>query len=306
MSAYARSYRDLESFLHEDFTKKDYMVTGMDGETFGHHRPGLQTLLTEMLTADDFEHAFFSEVIQRFPEVEEVTPLTSTWASSQKDIEDGIQFISWSDPSNEIQKYQWELQRLVLEEIKSKNETGAAREKLDAALASDQFFWSSGRPWWSHEVIELGAWMLLDAVKSMEHPDPKVVEKACDLYLKILVTTFEWQRTGRVRSLSRETKETVRIPFKDRTAAEPWVYQAFIDLMRQEMAKAAAKENFEEAILWRDAIWKLETKNDIFDAVHAVDLLRKQIPDTTIREVLDKYTADYKKILSGQPEQRTL
>jgi len=70
--------------------------------------------------------------------------------------------------------------------------------------------------------------------------------------------------------------------------------------------KAAQKANYEEEILWRDAIWKLETKNDIFDAVHAVDLLRRQVPDTKIREVLDQYTAEYKKIVSGQPEQRSI
>ena len=101
-------------------------------------------------------------------------------------------------------------------------------------------------------------------------------------------------------------KDAPRIPFKDKTANEPWVYRAFLDLMKEEMKKAAQKENYEEAVLWRDAIWKLETKNDIFDAVHAVDLLRKQIPDTQIRKMLDKYTADYKNLVSGQPEQRTV
>ncbi|MDO8515456.1 MAG: UvrB/UvrC motif-containing protein [bacterium] len=286
MSAMVRHKEDLKY----DETK-GYMVTGMDGETFGHHRPGLQTLLTELLTSTEFEHAFFSELPKLFPATETVTPVVSTWASSQKDIEDGIQFISWNDPNNAIHKLQWELQNLVL---KSPN---ANREKLDMGLASDQFFWASAKPWWSLEQIELGAWTLLDAARS---------EKAYDLYLRIIATAFEWQRSGKVRELSHEMKETARIPFKDKTEKEPWIYNAFIDMMKGEMKKAAEKENYEEALLWRDAIWKLETKNDIFDAVHAIDLLRRQIPDTTIREILDKYTADYKNLVSGQPEQRAI
>lgn len=285
MSAMVRHFEDLK---YDE--AKDYMVTGMDGETFGHHRPGLQDLLTELLISDEFDHKFFSELIDKYP-VEEVIPVVSTWASSQKDIEEGIQFISWDDPNNEIHRLQWELFNLVLHDPK------ANRELLDQGLASDQFFWASAKPWWSLEQIELGAWTLLSAC----HTD-----KAFDLYLKIIAKAFEWQRSGKVRELSHNMKETARIPFKDKTEKEPWIYKAFIDLMRGEMKKAAEKENFEEALLWRDAIWKLETKNDIFDAVHAVDLLRKQIADTTIREVLDKYTADYKNLVSGQPEQRTV
>lgn len=308
MSAMVRHEADIREYLN-DYDKKDYMVTGMDGETFGHHRPGLQTLLTELLTSKDFDHKFFSELIGQY-EVEEVSPIVSTWASSQKDIEDQIQFISWDDPANEIHKLQWELQRLVMDEIKSVGadprvrpgtHTGVplqtAREKLDMGLASDQFFWASAKPWWSLEQIELGAWTLLEACHN---------EKTFDLYLKIIAKAFEWQRSGKVRELSHDMKEGARIPFKDKTEKEPWVYNAFIDLMRGEMKKAADKENYEEALLWRDAIWKLETKNDIFDAIHAVDLLRRQVPNIDVENLIKKYHADYINLVSGQPEQRTL
>jgi hypothetical protein len=291
MSAMVRREKDLKYYLKEEYGKKDYMVTGMDGETFGHHRPGLQTLLTELLVSKEFDHLFFSELPTQFKAEEEVLPVVSTWASSQKDIEDGRQFISWNDPANEIHKMQWELFNMAL---KVENPD---RELLDKGLASDQFFWASAKPWWSLEEIERGAWNLLEVIKN---------DKAYDLYLKILATAFSWQRTGRIRELSHQMKEEARIPFNDKTRHEPWIYKAFLDLMKNLEEKAAQKANYEEAILWRDAIWKLETKNDIFDAVHAVDLLRRQVPDTKIREVLDQYTAEYKKIVSGQPEQRSI
>ncbi|MEK7566014.1 MAG: UvrB/UvrC motif-containing protein [Patescibacteria group bacterium] len=304
MSAMVRCEEDLKYYLKDEYGKKGYMVTGMDGETFGHHRPGLQSLLTELLVSKEFDHAFFSELLQLFPETETVTPVVSTWASSQKDIEEGIQFISWDEPDNQIQRFQWELQRLVLEKVK--DDTGEARKKLDMGLASDQFFWASAKPWWSLEVIELGAWTLLDALKSLPDPDQKIIERAYDLYLKIIAMAFEWQRTGKVREISKQMKDVPRIPFKDKTKTEPWVYNAFIDLLKQSMKEAAKKENFEEAILWRDAIWKIETKNDVFDAVHAIDLLRIQIPGTEILNIIDKHRKEYERLVSGQPEQRAI
>jgi excinuclease UvrABC helicase subunit UvrB len=116
------------------------------------------------------------------------------------------------------------------------------------------------------------------------------------------------QRTGYIRELARRYKEHARIPFKDRTAGvgEPWVYDAFVSLLRREMRTASKNENFEEAILWRDAIWKLETKNDIYDAIHAVDLLRKKITEPEILNVVEKYRLQYVKIKPGQPEHRDI
>jgi len=56
--------------------------------------------------------------------------------------------------------------------------------------------------------------------------------------------------------------------------------------------------------LWRDAIWKLNTKNDIYDAVHAIDILRKQITNAQILDMIGKYRREYERFSSGQPERR--
>jgi aspartokinase-like uncharacterized kinase len=76
--------------------------------------------------------------------------------------------------------------------------------------------------------------------------------------------------------------------------------------MKKKMLEAAKKKNFERAILWRDAIWKLETKNDIYDAIHAVDLLRLEVPDPQLKKLMDRYKENYEKIKPGQPERRTV
>lgn len=308
MSALVRREEDFQAILGQEHLKKSYIVTGMDGETFGHHRPGLQELLTELLRSDSFEHVFLSELPELFPNTIDVSPLVSTWASTEQDIEDGKQFLTWHDSTNPIHGYQWELQKLARTVIsKEKTLESDARRKLDAALASDQFFWASARPWWSLEVIEGGAWALRDAISASRRATRRTNAAAESLYYRIISTAFEWQRTGTVRKRYSQYKEQPRIPFKDRTvgAGEPWVYDAFIALMRTAMVDAAAKQNYEEAIIWRDAIWKLETKNDIYEAVHAVDILRKQIPEDKILAMIGTYRREYERIASGQPEHRS-
>ena len=310
MSALVRRERDFKELMGQEYKRKGYMITGMDGETFGHHRPGLQKLLTGLLISDDFEHVFFSELPSQIKQHVQVNPVVSTWASTEKDIERGEQFLTWKDSQNKLHDMQWELQHLVLNAVKSyagtSEEINLARRKLDQALASDHFFWASARPWWSLEVIEAGAWILLDTIRSIPRCRLEIIQRAEHLYHAIIALSFEWQRTGYIRNIYGQYRETPRIPFKDNTIGrgEPWVYRAFIELMKNAMKEATEKENFEEAILWRDAIWKLDTKNDIYDAVHAVDILRKQITNAQILDMIDKYRREYERLVSGQPEQR--
>lgn len=310
MSALVRNERDLKELMKDEYAKKRYMITAMDGETFGHHRPGLQKLLSELLASSDFQHTFMGELPEVFPKRKAVVPVASTWSSTEKDIEDGVQFLTWSDPKNEIHLLEWKLQKLALSLISKHLDhasvEGVARRKLDEALASDQFFWASAHPWWSLEMIEAGAWYLLDSIRSMAGVDIKEIQEAEEIYFKIIAAAFEWQRTGHVRNRYKNYKEQPRIPFKDRTtgSGEPWVYDAFIELMKDAMKEAARKESFEEATVWRDAIWKLETKNDIYDATHVIDLLRVNIPNGEILDMIGKYRKAYEHIASGQPEQR--
>ncbi len=310
MSALVRREQDFHELMGEEYKRKGYMVTGMDGETFGHHRPGLQKLLTGLLVSEDFEHVFLSELPDQIEKHQTVSPLVSTWASTEKDIEEGKQFLTWQDKNNALHNMEWELFHLALNTVRnfkgSARDIQTAREKLDVALASDHFFWASAKPWWSLEVIESGAWLLLDTMRSVPDIPEDILLKAEGIYHKIIATAFEWQRTGHIRKMYRHYKEHARIPFKDATVGkgEPWVYDAFIELMKNAMKEAANEENFERAILWRDAIWKLNTKNDIYDAMHAIDLLRKEVTNAQVLDMIGKYRREYERLSSGQPEQR--
>lgn len=315
MSAVVRNAESLKETIAPSLETKRYLLTAMDGETFGHHRPGLEKLLFEILESPNFKKIFISEIPQYFPKRKEVSPVEATWASSEEDIEKKEQFLSWNDPDNEIHTLQWAFFDFVLSKIKKLEvdeletpEGKTARENMDIAEASDHFWWASAKPWWSIEMIEQGAWQLLCTIQSVPHVSLEDVQRAENYYKDIIVKAFFWQRSGKIKKLAREMRSATKIPFKERTAeaGKEEVYKAFIETMKDEMKKAAKKEEYEKAILWRDAIWKLETKNDIYDAIHATDLLRKEVPLLDLEKIMDKYKKEYEKKKSGQPEDRRI
>ena len=312
MSAVVRSRETLLESMKDDLKSGRYLITAMDAETFGHHRPGLEKLLFEIFETPEFELIKISNIPKFYKKIEKISPVKSTWASSPKDIEDGIQFLSWSDPENQIHKWQWDFLNLVLKQFykvpKTHPKYKDLRKKIDTCLASDQFWWASAKPWWSLEMIEAGAFRMLETIRQIPNVPKKNLKKARDFYEKIVSTAFHWQRSSKIRKMMREQKEILRIPFKERTlekgGAEKGVYYAFLDMMRKLEKKAAKNREYEKAILWRDAIYKLKHKLDIYDLLNAVDLLRVEIPHDIVEKTIEKYKAKFRKIRGGQPEQR--
>ena len=312
MGAAVRSYESLREAMGREFTSDRYLITGMDGETFGHHRPGLDKLLLGIFKSTDFDLIKISDLPKFYTKIEEITPVNSTWASSEQDIERGIQFLSWRDPDNEIHHWQKELVDLVLDSFyqmdKSLPQYGDMRRLMDEALSSDQFWWASAKPWWSLEEIVKGAVMCFSIIKDIPGISKEKIDHASFLYEKIVSTAFQWKRSGKVYNMLQAQKSITRIPFKERTfeqgGEEGEKYKAFLDLFKKLEKEASVKGEYEKAILWRDAVWKLENKMDIYDAMHVVDLLRLEIPNFEVDRIIKEYQDKYKKIRGGQPEQR--
>lgn len=312
MSAVVRSRETLLNAMRDDLKSSRFLVTAMDGETFGHHRPGLEKLLFEVFDTPEFELVKISDLPSLFHKTIEVEPVSSTWASSAEDIKRNVQFLSWSDPENIIHSIQWKFLHLVMNEfykISQKDSTYKdVREKMDIALSSDPFWWASAKPWWSLEMIEEGAYRLLEALRAMPKISKEILNQASKYYEEIISIAFNWQRSGKIRQMAAETNKILRIPFKDRTigkgGAEKGVYYAFIDMMKRLQKEASEKGEYEKAILWRDAIFKLDKKLDIYDTINAIDLLRVEIPNKEVEELISQYKEKYKDIRGGQPEQR--
>jgi hypothetical protein len=108
--------------------------------------------------------------------------------------------------------------------------------------------------------------------------------------------------------MMRQQHAILRIPFKERTlekgGAEAGVFHAFIDMMDTLEQKARERGEYEKAILWRDAKFKLEHKLDVYDAVNAVDLLRIEIPHEEVEKTIETYKEKYRALRGGQVEQR--
>ncbi len=312
MSGIERQGTMISNLVHE-YGDIGYLVTAMDGETFGHHRTGLVEPFLDVFDDNGIEFNTFADILSLNLPVQQASIRDSTWASSEDDISKYTQFISWKDPSNFLHTWQWEFVNLVLKLIHTVDDKDpnypSLRVMADKALASDQFFWACAKPWWSVEMIEAGAYMCLEVIEKVPGAHIGDIEKARTLYRSIISTAFEWQRSGRIREISKERNIAQRIPFKTRTleagGTEPAVYQAFVDMMRSEEQRAAKSSEYEKAILWRDAVYKIETKNDIYDAVNAVDLLRLEISNEEVEQMIARYKTEYDKIRGGQPEQRS-
>lgn len=303
MGAVVRNGKSLLEAMAGEEKKNRYLLTAMDGETFGHHRPGLEKLLFEILSSPNFKKITISEIEKFFPLAEPIDPLPATWSTTEEEIKENRQFMSWDDPENLIHKWQWEFTDWTLKIVKKINPQklyyNEIRAKMDRALHSCQYWWASAKPWWSLEMIEVGAHRLLDIIQSIPDIEEKTVDQARDYYQKIVLKAFEWQRTGYIRKLAEERQKWIKIPFKER--AKPGEYPAFLKIMEKEMKRAAGNQEFEKAIQWRDAITKLKGSLDIYDAVHVIDQLRSNIDHRELEKLIKRYKNQYKKIKSGQP-----
>lgn len=267
--------------------KKDYVYVVMDGETFGHHRIGFEKLLENLLKCKELSFISGKELIEdpkiKLRSINSITASTWTnneqdfWVMREKSLDPEISsFMLWKDPKNPIHKLQWNMTYYVINIIKNYSDKKStqwerAREKLDHALASDHFWWASGKPWWSLEMIELGAYQLKEVVNSLSITKTEK-NKLSKFYRDILDIAFKWHREGVIDDINRTSYSQHRtVPFKDRTHYE-WYNQLILEF-EDEMNAAATRQDYETAIKWRDAIYKLHLGTDMFDVSHVVDEL---------------------------------
>jgi len=159
-----------------------YVVLAMDAETYGHHIRGWEeeflgrlydtiaapapTVRTRAARAHDasfIQPSTLSEIVAGFPTGAALTPRTSSWSTTQFDLDNLDPFPLWKHPGNQLQDLLWrhldhvlgmfaEARRLAPES----EDLRAARTALDGAEHSDQFWWASRRPHWSPGLVERG------------------------------------------------------------------------------------------------------------------------------------------------------
>jgi hypothetical protein len=293
LSAVCRNAQDLikeTQDIHDD----EYWFCVMDAETFGHHRIGHEKMLFDILGNQFFEPVLAADLLKSGLPVGKTAIRPSTWTNEEQDFwldkektqpTEAKSFILWNDPENPIHKEQWDLTKLAIKTVHDAAGKGEAsenyreaRKMLDFALASDQYWWASAKPWWSLEMIEQGAFQLKSVIEKIGNKKDR--ERGEELYRAILDQAFEWQRSGEIRQKHLDNSDTfMKKPFKERTNPE-WYNQIILEF-EDEMKKAAAKQEFEKAVKWRDAVLKLKQGIDNLDVLHVVNELwtARNIPE---------------------------
>jgi len=272
----------------------------MDAETFGHHRPGLEDFLFQIYQDKKISKVFVSELIKEFGIEQETEVRDSTWSSEEQDFWLGKKkehsFTLWHHPENPIHELQWEFTYFVIDLVKKVDPEVSwykeVRQKLDQALQSDQYWWASAKPWWSLEMIEQGAKILKEVVFSIPDINKRNKNKAEEYYRQIIDLAFQWQRSGKIRQAYRQAMDTVKLrPYKNRVLAGQ--FNAMVLEFEDEMNKAIKDQEFEKAIKWRDAIYKLKNGMDIYDVLHVVDDLRQMRRLPSLKDYWENASEDF-------------
>ncbi len=150
-----------------------YVITAMDGETFGHHvKHAIKDFLIPLFQAlphrDDVKICTISEIVDRFPKGFTQTPQDSSWSTMPYDIATDVPFPLWFDPNNQIhfEQHRFFMYALTLIHLSAKYRESMdderkqifdnARNLLDRGIHSCQSWWASRRPFYSPDMILRG------------------------------------------------------------------------------------------------------------------------------------------------------
>lgn len=159
-----------------------YLITAMDGETFGHHIPHYEkTFLKKVFDFIEEDNntktIFISNLDQHFPIYDKkIIPRESSWSTTYNDILLKIPYPLWKHPDNNIHKYYWKLMKslnnlmnladsinITLDrEVQNYYET--ARYFYDRGIYSCPVWWSNPQNGtWSPNLIYKGIELLMRA-----------------------------------------------------------------------------------------------------------------------------------------------
>ncbi|NJD68135.1 MAG: hypothetical protein C3F12_03470 [Candidatus Methylomirabilota bacterium] len=190
-----------------------YLLTGTDGEVYGHHRKGQEQLLIDIFTSRALDLCRLSDLFTLFEEEEEVDPLPCSWSTWEDEMAAAVPYPQWAYPDHDLHRAQWALTRLAIDALTSVDRSApgyeAARHYLDEGLHSCQYWWASCRPWWDTGMIERGAALLRRAVEAVQSQiAPELVSRTAVLEEEIRKTARTWHESGKAHTLRRQYLET--------------------------------------------------------------------------------------------------
>lgn len=175
------------------------LVTAMDGEIIGHHRPGADALWEKLLQSSDFITQTVSEYRRELRAVKKISPAASSWSSQESELRRGIPFGLWRHPDNPIHQLQWQLTDLVIDAVhRSVTDPAftAVRLLLDRALASDKYWWASASPWWDMPIILRETQKLADVIDPISDLPIETKNRVAQCMDQITETVRHWDQDG--------------------------------------------------------------------------------------------------------------
>ncbi|MFW9852275.1 MAG: hypothetical protein ACFFDS_05000 [Candidatus Thorarchaeota archaeon] len=129
------------------------ILLAMDLETFGEHHKRYYNFFFEL--AKSTQMKTLSKSIGEFPLNKKIKNfLTTSWSTSDQDLEDNIPLPLWNHPFNAIHQLQ-QSHISFLERVREFIEKDEWFDDYQSSLYSCQFWWAS-RDWWSPELILTG------------------------------------------------------------------------------------------------------------------------------------------------------
>ncbi|MBI2426249.1 MAG: polysaccharide deacetylase family protein [Candidatus Kerfeldbacteria bacterium] len=198
----AKDFSDILAANHD--AARYPLVTAMDGENIGHHRPELVAIFREILETSNATFVTGSECIRAFQRVEEIDVRAGSWASRPEHVDRGVPYILWDDPENPIHVRQWKLLHFVettVETLHDDPQYEKSRTALDECMMSDQFWWASAKPWWSADVVKTLTRRLVAVIENLSTAAPVISRTAHTLESEIYTLVGTWDTNGKAASI---------------------------------------------------------------------------------------------------------